>query len=77
MELRECHNEIKRSRELSPADIVVNVMVSSLLPPPVRVAVTVMEYSVPSSRPVSVYIVRVPSTKVVLEPAKQSVSVAE
>ena len=48
-----------RERELSPAAIVVAVMGSSMIPPPpsVILAVTVMEYSVPSSRPVSVYIV--------------------
>ena len=61
----------------SPAVIVVAVMVTScsVPPPPVRVAVTVIEYSVPSSRPVSVYIVSLPSTAigVVLESLKQSV----
>ena len=64
----------------SPAAIVVAVMVScSVPPPPVRVAVTVIEYSVPSSRPVSVYIVSLPSTVigVVLELLKQSVLVLE
>ena len=40
----------------SPAAMVVAVMVSCSVPsPPMRVAVTVREYSVPSSRPVSVY----------------------
>ena len=55
---------------------MVAVMVScSVPPPPVRVAVTVIEYSVPSSRPVSVYIVSLSSTVigVVLELVKQSV----
>ena len=42
------------------------------------VAVTVMEYSVPSSRPGSVYIVSLPGMGgTVLEPGIQSVSVAE
>ena len=79
MELRKCHNKIeKRSRELSPADIVVNVMVSSSLPPLGRVAVTVIEYSVPSSRPVSVYIVSLPAMSgMLIEPVKHSVPVAE
>ena len=59
----------------SPAAIVVAVMVScSVHPPPVRVAVTVIEYSVPSSRPVSVYIVSLPAMLgVVVEVVKQSV----
>ena len=60
----------------SPAAIVVAVMVSCsvLPPPPVRVAVTVIEYSVPSSRPVSVYIVSLPAmVGVVVEVVKQSV----
>ena len=48
--------------------IVVAVIMRCSVPPPVRAAVTVMEYSVPSSRPVSVYIVGVPSTEVVFEP---------
>ena len=77
MELSERESEIEegeRDGALSPATIVLAVMVSCSLPPPVRVAVIVMEYSVPSSRPVSVYIVRV---QMVLEPVKQSVSVAE
>ena len=39
-----------------PAATVVAVMVSCSVPPPVIVAMTVLEYSVPSSRPVSVYI---------------------
>ena len=48
----------------SPAAIVMAVMVScSVPPPPMRVAVRVIEYSVPvpSSRPVSVYIVSLPA----------------
>ena len=59
----------------SPAAIVVAVRVScSVPPPPVRVAVTVTEYSVPSSRPVSVYIVSLPAmSEMVLESVKQSV----
>ena len=59
----------------SPAAIVVTMMVScSVPPPPVRVAVTVIEYSVPSSRPVSVYIVSLPAmSDMVLESMKQSV----
>ena len=59
----------------SPAAIVVAVMVScSVPPPPVRMAVTVIEYSVPSSRPVSVYTVSLPAmSSVVLELLKQSV----
>ena len=58
----------------SPAAIVVAVMVSCSVPPPppVRVAVTVIEYSVPSSRPVSVYIVSLPAmSEMVLESVKQ------
>ena len=55
-----------------PAAIVVAVMVScSVPPPPVRVAVTVIEYSVPSSRPVSVYIVSPAMSQMVLESVKQ------
>ena len=44
-----------------------------------RVAVIVMEYPVPSSRPGSVYIVSLPAMGgiMVLEPEIQSVSVAE
>ena len=59
----------------SPAAIVVAGMVScSVSPPPVRVAVTVIEYSVPSSRPVSGYIVSLPAmSEMVLESLKQSV----
>ena len=58
----------------SPAAIVVAVMVSSSDPPPVRVAVRVIEYSVPSSRPVSVYNVSLPAMLgVVLEVVVQSV----
>ena len=66
----------RRDRELcevdSPTVIVVAVMVScSVPPPPVRVAVTVIEYSVPSSRPVSVYIVSLPAmSEMVLESMK-------
>ena len=61
----------------SPAAIVVAVMVScSVAPPPVRVAVTVIEYSVPSSRPVSVYIASLPAmSEMVLESLKQLVLV--
>ena len=75
--------ENRRDRELcevdSPAAIVVAVMVScSVPPPPVRVAVTVIEYSVPSSRPVSVYIVSLPAmSEMVSESVKQSVLVLE
>ena len=60
---------------VSPAAIVVAVMVCcSVPPPPVRVAVTVIEYSVPSSRPLSVYIVSLPDiSEMVLESVKQSV----
>ena len=71
--------ENRRDRELcevdSPAVIVVAMMVScSVPPPPVRMAVTVIEYSVPSSRPVSVYIVSLPAmSEMVLESLKQSV----
>ena len=63
----------------SPAAIVVAVMVScSVPPPPVREAVTVIEYSVPSSRPVSVYIVSLPAmSEMVVEVVKQSVLVLE
>ena len=63
----------------SPAAIVVAVMVScSVPPPPVRVAVTVIEYSVPPSRPVSMYIVSLPAmSDMVLESVKQSVLVLE
>ena len=64
----------------SPAAIVVAVMVSCSVPPPppVRVAVTVIEYSVPSSRPVSVYIVSLPAmSEMVLESLIQSVLVLE
>ena len=60
----------------SPVAIVVPTAISCSLPPPVIVAVTVMEYSVPSG---SVYIVSLPGMGgiMVLEPVKQSVSVAE
>ena len=63
----------------SPAAHVMAVMVCCSVPsPPVRVAVTVMEYSVPSSRPVSVCTVSLPAMSgVVLESEKQSVSVLE
>ena len=64
----------------SPEVIVVAVMVScSVPPPPVRVAVTVIEYSVPSSRPVSVCVLTLPAIVigVVLESSKQSVLVLE
>ena len=60
----------------SPAAIVLTVMVSCVVPPPspVRVAVTVIEYSVPSSRPVSVYIVSLPAmSDMVSESVIQSV----
>ena len=66
-----------RDRELcevdSPSSIVVAVMVSCSVPPlPVRVAVTVIEYSVPSSRPVSVYAVSLPAMSgMVRESVKQ------
>ena len=73
-----CEIENKRGTEVevdSPAAIVVAVMVfCSVPPPPVRVAVTVIEYSVPSSRPVSVYIVSLPAmSEILLESVKQSV----
>ena len=70
----------QRSRDQIQVDspvVVLAVILSCSVPPPVRAAVTVMEYSVPSSRPVSVYIVRFPSTEVIFEPVKQSVSVVE
>ena len=60
----------------SPVAIVVAVMLfCSVPPPPVRVAVTVIEYSVPSSRPVSVYIVSLPAMleMVLVEILRQSV----
>ena len=59
----------------SPAAIVVAATVTcSVPPPPVRVAVTMIEYSVPSSRPVSVYIVSLPAmSEMVLESVIQSV----
>ena len=59
---------------------MVTVMVTCSIPPspPVRVAVTVMEYSVPSSRPISVYIVSLPlMLGVVVKVVKQSVFVLE
>ena len=73
-----CEIENKRDTEVevdSPAAIVVAVMVfCSVPPPPVRVAVTVIEYSVLSSRPVSVYIVSLPAmSEILLESVKQSV----
>ena len=53
-------------------------MSCSVPPPPVRVAVTVIEYSVPSSRPVSVYITSLPAmSQMVLESVKQKVLVLE
>ena len=57
----------------SPAAIVVaGMLCCSVPPPPVRVAVTVIEYSVPSSRPVSVYIISLPAmSQMVLESVKQ------
>ena len=63
----------------SPAAMVVAVMVScSVPPPPVRVAVTVREYSAPSSRPVSVYNVSLPAMlEMVLESVKQSMLALE
>ena len=60
MELWVCERDRKerRDRELSPAGTVVAVMVSSTIPTPLlRMAMTVMEYSVPSSRPIRLYIV--------------------
>ena len=59
--------------------IVVPSAISCSLLPPVIVAVTVMEYSVPSSRSSRVYIVSLPGMSgiMVLEPGIQSVSVAE
>ena len=79
MELWVCDVENRRDTELCevdlPAAIGVAVMVScSVPPPPVRVAVTVIKYSVPSCRPVSVYIVSLPvMSEIVLESVKQSV----
>ena len=65
----------------SPVATVVPSSISCSLPPPsppVIVAVTVMEYSVPSSRPGSLYIVSLPAMGgMVLEPGIQSVLVAE
>ena len=70
--------EREGDRGLSPKANVVSVMVCCSMPPPVIEAVTVMEYSVPSSRPSSVYIVSLPAMEgMVLESVKQSVSVAE
>ena len=71
--------EREGDRGLSPKANVVSVIVCCSLPPPVIEAVTVMEYSVPSSRPSSVYIVSLPAMGgiMVLESVKQSVSVAE
>ena len=83
MELWVWEVENRRDTELcevdSPAAIVVAVMVPCVVsPPPVRVTVTVMEYSVPSSRPVSVYIVSLPAMSgMVLALVKQSVLVLE
>ena len=57
---------------------MVAVRLSSPVPPPLSVAVTVIEYSVPSSRPVSGYIVSLTGISVmVLESVKQLVSVLE
>ena len=55
------------------------IVCCSLPPPPVIVAVTVMEYSVPSSRPVSVYILSLPGIPgiMVVETGEQSVSTLE
>ena len=50
----------------------VSVPVAPLSFPPLRVAVTVIEYSVPSSRPVRVYDVRLAEISL-LESEKQSV----
>ena len=78
MELWVCERDRKerRDRELSPAGIVVAVMVSSTIPTPLlRMAMTVMEYSVPSSRPISLYIVS-PVVRVI-ESLKQSVLLFE
>ena len=51
-----------------PAAIVVAMMMSWLFSPPqVRVAVTVIEHSVSSSRPVSVYDISLPAIGVVFE----------
>ena len=51
-------------------------MLFSAVPPPVRLAVTVIEYSVASSRPVSVY--DVPLAEIsLLDSEKQSVLVLE
>ena len=87
MELREREREINRRERrdkhtmcyvLYP--IVAAVIVfCSLPPPPVIVAVTVMEYSVPSSRPVSVYILSLPGIPgiMVVETGEQSVSTLE
>ena len=76
---KESKNRLDCMEMHSPAAIVVATAISSSLPPPVRVAVTVMEYSVPSSRPVSLYIFSLPAMGgiMVLESVKQSVSVAE
>ena len=49
-------NKVREDLDLL-AVLVVALMVSCSVLPPVREAVTVIEYSVPSSRPVSVYIV--------------------
>ena len=62
-----------------PVGFVVAVMVSVSTSPLIRVAVTVIEYSVPSSRPVSVYIVIIPIYDPLPSPVvlKQSVLVLE
>ena len=53
---------------------MVAVRLSSPVPPPLSVAVTVIEYSVPIFRLVSVYVVSLSGTSVlVLESMKQSV----
>ena len=76
MELRERERvriEREGDRGLSPEANVVSVIVCCSMPPPVMEAVTVMEYSVPSSRLGSVYIVSLPSMGgiMVLESVKQ------
>ena len=55
------YSERRIQETFLPAVIVMAVMVScSVPPPPVRMAVTVIEYSVPSSRSVSVFTVSLP-----------------
>ena len=75
--VRESQDRIRLCELHSLVAIVLAVIVSSSLPPPVRVAVTVMEYSVPSSRPGSVYAVSLPAMVFKPVSVKQSVSVAE